>query len=82
MYKQLSSIEKEYLRDRLREFEDAVPMTQSERKAIRRWVRSGHDINTNPWGYCYGNGWELNYLEALRIDDAEYELMKELAEEI
>ena len=81
MNKYLSAVEKEYFREKLREFEDTVPMTHPERTALRRWVRSGHDINSNPWGYCYGNGWELSYLEALRIDITEYELIKEMADE-
>lgn len=77
----LSALEREYLRDNLREFEETVPMTLPERNALRRWVRGGHDINSNPWGYCYGDGWEMSYLDALRTDVVEYEQMKEMAEE-
>lgn len=81
MTKLLSTIERQYLRDRLREFETTVSMTLPERNALRRWVREGHDVNTNPWGYCDDDGWEMNYLEAFRTDLVEYELMKEMAEE-
>lgn len=81
MRKQISFEQKEYLWDRLREFEDTVPMTRPERDALHRWVRGGHDINSNPWGYDYGDGWEMNYLEAMRMEVFEYERMKELAEE-
>lgn len=81
MTKFLSPMEREILRERLREFESAVPMTASEKKSLRQWVRAGHDINSNPWKFCDRDGWEMNYLEALRIDLNEYERIKEMAEE-
>ena len=33
----------------LHEMEDVVPMTRSERYMLRNWVRSGHEIESNPW---------------------------------
>ncbi|MCR5754945.1 MAG: hypothetical protein K6G30_09085 [Acetatifactor sp.] len=82
MRKSLCAIEKEYLLEMLRDFEDNVPMTRPERNALRRWVWGGHDINSNPWGYCCGDGWEMSYLEALRTDEEIYEVYyKAMAEE-
>lgn len=51
----------------LREMEEIVPMTLFERKCLRRWVRSGHDLESNPWDYLDSDGMPLNYLQAHRI---------------
>jgi len=49
------------------EMEDCVPMTRPERYALRYWVRSGHDVESNPWDYRDSDGMMLNYLQAYRI---------------
>ena len=74
MSRPLSPIERMVVHDRLLEFETLVPMTVSERSALRRWVKGGHDINSNPWNFYDADGWEMSYLEAFRMDLAEYEL--------
>ena len=51
----------------LHEMEEVVPMTLYERKYIRRWVRSGHEIESNPWGYRDSDGYLMNYLQAYRM---------------
>jgi len=51
----------------LREMEEAVPMTLHERECLRNWVRSGHDIDSNPWRYYESDKLEMNYLKARRI---------------
>ena len=56
-------------------------MTVSERSALRRWVKGVHDINSNPWNFYDADGWEMSYLEAFRMDLAEYELIKQMAAE-
>ena len=35
----------------LEEMENLVPMTLHERTCIRKWVKSGHEIESNPWHY-------------------------------
>ena len=52
----------------LREMEDLVPMIRSERSALCRWNRSGHDVDANPWNYCDTDGIQMNYLRAFRIE--------------
>lgn len=64
MSRPLLPIERMVLHDRLLEFETLVPMTVSERSALRRWVKGGHDINSNPWNFYDADGWEMSYLEA------------------
>ena len=51
----------------LREMEMIVPMTSYEREDLRRWVKSGHDIDSNPWHYYEADYSEMNYLKARRI---------------
>lgn len=52
----------------LDEMEDIVPMTRNERRCIRKWVRSGHEIESNPWNYMDSDGYPLNYLQAFRLE--------------
>lgn len=52
----------------LQEMEEVVPMTLPERNALRKWARSGYDIESNPWNYTDAMGYELNYLQAYRIE--------------
>ena len=51
----------------LHEMEECVPMTLSERNAIRLWAKIGHDIDSNPWKMYESDGHSMNYLKALRI---------------
>lgn len=50
------------------EMEDCVPMTKTERSALRLWVKKGFDIDTNPWDYSDSDGMPLNYLQAYRLE--------------
>ena len=43
-------------------------MTLRERSCLRRWVRSGHELESNPWGLLDSDGMPLNYLQAYRIE--------------
>ena len=52
MSRPLLPIERMVLHDRLLEFETLV----SERSALRRWVKGGHDINSNPWNFYDADG--------------------------
>lgn len=51
-----------------REMEDCVPMTKTERNCLRKWVRQGHDPETNPWNYLDSDGYQMNYLQAFRLE--------------
>lgn len=52
----------------LREMEECVPMTRKERERLRKWVRKGHDPETNPWNHFDSEGFPLNYLQAFRLE--------------
>ena len=52
----------------LREMEEIVPMTKSERRAIHKWVAKGFDIESNPWNATDEEGLPLNYLRAYRLE--------------
>lgn len=51
----------------LQEMEECIPMTLKERKAVRSWVSTGHELESNTWHYVDSDGYELNYLQAYRI---------------
>lgn len=51
----------------LREMEETIPMTLSERVQLRKWVKNGHDIDSNPWEYYESDGENICFLKALRI---------------
>ena len=61
------SIEYQLNKVALREMEEVVPMLPHERTAVRKWVRLGHEVESNPWGYYDADGFMLNYLQAFRI---------------
>ena len=51
----------------LREMEEAIPMTLSERSRLHWWAKRGNDINTNPWKFFEPDGLPMNFLKAFRI---------------
>lgn len=52
----------------LHEMEELVPMTLRERRCIRKWVKKGHEVESNPWNYLDSDGLPLNYLQAFRLE--------------
>ena len=52
----------------MHELEEFIPMTKRERKLFHKWVYSGHDPETNPWGYYDSNGYQMCYIEAFRLE--------------
>ena len=70
---------KHTIRQELRDFENTYPMTLSEKKEVHKWISDGNSIYTNPWYWYYGNGNEMNYLDALRFEE---ELYKEMVTKI
>lgn len=49
------------------EMDEIIPMTRSERSALRNWARRGYDVDTNPWNYQDSEGYQLSYLEVYRL---------------
>lgn len=48
------------------EIQKMIPMTVPERKAFRSWVKSGHDVDSNPWDRLDYDGEPMNFLLAYR----------------
>lgn len=69
------------LYEQLRECEAYHSLTSSERNELLLWIKHGNDFNSNPWGYHYGDGWQMDYITALQLDIETYETMKRMAEE-
>lgn len=69
------------LHEQLRECEAYRSLTPSERSGLLLWLKRGNDLNSNPWGYHYSDGWQMDYITALRLDIETYETMKRVAEE-
>jgi len=69
------------LYEQLRECQAYQSLTPSERDGLRLWIKPGNDLNSNPWGYDYGDGWQMDYITALKLDLETYETMKRMAEE-
>ena len=53
--------------DSMREMEQYIPMTRSERDLCYDWVRQGKSIDSNPWKILEPDGSSMNFLKALRI---------------
>lgn len=81
MHKYISPLEKQLILEQLSEYESQYHLTRQERQQLRRWVRSGNDVTSNPWHYEYGDGWEMDFICALRMDEGIYETRKRMAEE-
>ena len=43
----------------LQEMEEVVPMTLRERCCLRKWVRQGNEVESNPWNYWKGSDTQL-----------------------
>ena len=81
MYKYRSTLEKQLQLEQLLEYESQHTLTHQERRQLRRWVRGGNDVTSNPWHYEYDDGWEMDFICALRMDEGIYETRKRMAEE-
>lgn len=81
MCKYRSPLEKQLQREQLLEYESHFNLTPLERQLLRRWVRYGNDVISNPWHYESGDGWELDFICALRTDLGIYETRKRMTEE-
>ena len=81
MYKYISPLEKQLLSEQLYEYEARHTMTHQEKLLLHRWVRSGNYVTSNPWHYKYDDGRDMDFICALRMDEAVYETIKRMAEE-
>lgn len=81
MYKYISPFEKQILLEQLSEYEARHSLTHQEQRLLHRWVRSGNHVTSNPWHYKYLDGWEMDFISALRMDEGTYETLKRMAEE-
>lgn len=70
-----------FLNEQLRECSDFNTLSNRNRNNLMIWLYNGHDITSNLWGYCYKDGWDMDYITALKLDEGTYELMKRMAEE-
>lgn len=61
------SVDYEVNMESLHEMENVVPMTLPERTELRKWVKKGNDIDSNPWGYYDNYGCLMCFLQAYRI---------------
>lgn len=69
------------LMEQLRECSAYRSLSPSERDDLLLWLKLGNDLNSNPWGCHYPDGWQMDYITALRLDIETYETMKRVAEE-
>ena len=53
--------------DAMREMEQYIPMTRSERDLFYEWVHQGLSIDSNPWKTLEPDGSPMNFQKALRI---------------
>lgn len=81
MYKYRSPFEKQLMLEQLSEYEAQYVLTRRERQQLRHWVHAGNEITSNPWHYESGDGWEMDFICALRMDEGIYETRKRMAEE-
>lgn len=65
----------------LLEYEEYFTLTRRESWLLHLWVKTGHDVCSNPWGYCFDDDWQMDYITALRFDEEMYETIKRMAEE-
>lgn len=69
MSNKLTQDMKQYLSQELKTYEESVPMTLPERKELRKWVKAGNSVHSNPGLFAYENGNEMDFLDALRFMD-------------
>ena len=77
MHRTSWSLAEQMLLESLLEYEEHLVLTRLERRLLHLWVKAGHDVRSNPWGYCYDDGWQMDYITALRFDEE----IKRMAEE-
>jgi len=61
---------RDMLRKELKEYEAVFGyITPEERKGLCEWVAADNSVNDNPYLLYGENGWSLDYINAIRIND-------------
>ena len=66
-HKNVTKEEQIYLKEELARYEQEKPMTMDELKELNEWIASGNSPYTNSYGYCFENGFQMDFIEAMRI---------------
>lgn len=58
-----------FLKQELKEYEKATPMTEKERGALREWVAAGNSVHENGTMACYEGGRPVDFLDIYREEE-------------
>lgn len=58
-----------FLEQEQKEYEKTIPMTESERLALREWVSSGMSVHENGSMACYEGGYPVDFLDVYREEE-------------
>ena len=70
----------DYLKERLTRYESEMSMTKAERKALHQWVADGNDPYSNGCFWYNEDGTEMDYVKAMRMDEAVYDKLDSMTE--
>ncbi len=59
----------QFLKQELREYEKATPMTEEEREALHEWVAAGNSVHENGSMVSYEGGRPVDFLEVYREEE-------------
>ena len=65
----ISKEKRRFLKQELKEYEKAVPMTEEERKALHEWVSAGNSVHENGSMVSYEGGRPVDFLEVYREEE-------------
>lgn len=72
----------EFYDQELEEYEKTTSMTASEKRALRKWVRSGHSLNENPGSrYLTDQYPPLDFLSCYRQDKEIEKAIQDMTED-
>lgn len=72
---------REVLKDQLKKYKKEMTLTKEELRELEKWVSSGHSPYDNG-DYIYGeNGWPLDFVSAMRVENEMMEWFNGLTEE-
>ena len=70
-----------FLKSELKEYEQNTPMTEDERKALRKWVKNGNSVHENMSLAFDEHGKPLDFLEVYRRDVEIASILASMTEE-
>lgn len=59
----------QFLKQELREYEKATPMTEEEREALHEWVAAGNSVHENSSMASYEGGRPVDFLDVYREEE-------------